>query len=367
MAALVSQRHETTPFEVVVGLDGDQPEACAAIAAAWRPMSARALRVIHLPRMGYIAIRRRLLETATGALVISLNDDVEPAPGLVQAHIEAHEHAQRERSVEVAIVAGDSPIPRFPGETLFERLVRETGIVFFPWTQDATALNDESHDWGYRHCYGLNFSAPAYALRDVGGFHDLQYTYGYDDIEIAHRLWRRFGSPVLRYAEARAPHWHRFAPRDLLRREYALGQAAHQYALVSPTFAHDLFGRDISTQDELDYARAHCVRERSDAARIEKTFIALNSAPAGAVSGEQAAQEVTLAALAQQWTTVKRFMWRWGLLDAAEGRLACDDSHGPDTVEHYCTGEKPASPPGAPLLAQTVQTLPAVHESVIPA
>src|SRR6185503_17009447 len=106
------------------------------------------------------------------------------------------------------------------------------------------ALADPERDWGFRHCWGLNFSAPMQAVRAVGGFTAFPMAYGYDDIELAFRLQRRFEMPVLYRPGALAEHDHRYLPEDVLRRERQLGQAAWRFAGLNPEFARTVFGRD---------------------------------------------------------------------------------------------------------------------------
>lgn len=295
-------------------MDGPDPEGEAVARSAFQGSE---LRVFHYDRAGYIVVRRRMLAEARGRVLVSLNDDVEPCESFLTVH--AREQAAGASRGTPAIIVGSSPWKRPPAgdDSLFDRLVRETGLIFFyDEMMSPGALAEPMRDWGYRHCFGLNFSAPLAMVRDVGGFHDMPLTYGYDDIELAYRLIERFSTPVLFRPGAVAIHDHRYTPADVIRREEALGRAAWTFAAANPAFARDLFGRDIRSEGELAYSREFIGRERTSAERVEREFLALAAVRADSVAADASS---VLRALAQQFTLAKRWRWRSGLLEAASG------------------------------------------------
>jgi hypothetical protein len=204
----------------------------------------------------------------------------------------------------------------WPDDSVFDRLVRETSMVFFYNTMQGAGVGDLERDWGFRHCFGLNFSVSAAALRDVGGFSVFPATYGYEDNEAAWRLRERFGMPVLYRPAASAEHDHRYGPREYLEREEKLGYAAWGFAMQAPGCASEMFGRDITSDAEVEYSRAFVERERAMAARVRGTLEGLADVPSGAVAGPHAG--VVIEALYQQHLLLKRWMWRRGLVRAAE-------------------------------------------------
>jgi hypothetical protein len=123
---------------------------------------------------------------------------------------------------------------------------------------------------------------------------------------------------VLFRPAARAPHDHRLSPRGYLVREFLLGRSAWAYAKQNPDFGRDLFGRDITSPQELDYSRAYVQRERAAAGRLFESFLGLAGLPAGAVDGPYADALVNL--VYEQHLPLKRWMWRAGQLAVAEGR-----------------------------------------------
>lgn len=333
IASLACQQAAEAGFEVVVGFDGPQPEAEALAQAAWNSANPRnaELRFIRSPRAGYTIVREQLIAAARGRIMISLNDDVTAAPGFVEAHLAAHR--ERESSgAGPAIIVGDAPYALRQPDTLLDRMVRETGLVFFydvMNTPEARAQRDR--DWGFRHCFGLNFSAPLRCVREAGGVLARPHLYGYDDIELAYRISRRFSAPVLYRPEATVTHHHFYTAEGLLERERQLGASAWIFAAASPDFARACFGRDIRSREEIEYSRAFVERERSAAERLRESFITLANLPAACVEGPQA--PVLIKALAQQHLLLKRWMWRRGLLDAAEREHA--DDHAPAATPAY--------------------------------
>ncbi len=307
----------TDCFEVLVGFDGPDPRGVEAAHKAC-PESLRArLRLIECPRSGLTAVRNSILRQARGRLMISTNDDVVPEPGFVAAHIAGH----AERPQRCTVIVGASPWKVHQPDRLFDRLIRETSMVFFYGVMDThESLAQREKDWGFRHCWGLNFSAPMDAVREVGCFTVFPAWYGYEDNEIAFKLKERYGAPVLYRPEARLMHDHRMEPDAYLRREFSLGYEALGFAQTSPACARALFGRDVHAPPELSYSREYIARERAAAARALAPFRALAALSSTRLEGPGAD---TLRDMAyQHHLPLKRWMWRAGLVAAAEGRDA---------------------------------------------
>jgi glycosyltransferase involved in cell wall biosynthesis len=325
---LARQTLDPGRFEVLVGVDGPDAASAAAALRGWTDdASAPArggLRVFEYPREGYNAVRNRLLAEARGATLVSMNDDVTPAPDFLEVHHREQQAAIRRG--QAAIVTGYSPFKVCADDSLFDRVVRETSMVFFyhrmvePGRGGAASCREPLHDWGFRHCWGLNFSCPLGAVRDAGGFIAFPRLYGYDDIEIAWRLRRQSGMPVLFRPEALAEHDHRYSPRDVLEREHNLGVTAWHFARRQPGFCQEVFGRDIRSPDEVAYSRQFVARESRAAERLGATFESLASIPADAVGGPHAPAVINV--LYEQHLLLKRWTWRRGYLEAAEQRSA---------------------------------------------
>ncbi len=313
VAALARQTLSPDRFEVLVGIDGADPETERAVHEAWAAGPPQKLRVVSCARSGPNPVRNRLLPLCRGGTLVLLNDDVRPDPDLLAVH-----HREQRRSAESgrpAVIVGSSPWARPPADRFFDRLVRETSMVFFYDRMDDA---DPDRDWGYRHAWSLNLSMPTAAAAGVGGWAPVHLEYGHDDIEMVWRLQRQSRLPVLYRPQAQALHDHRLDCRDYLQREFMLGRSAWLYARRNPDFARDLLGRDITDDAELAYCRAFVDRERPAAARILTSFERLAGMPASVADGPDAATWVRIAY--EQHLPLKRWMWKAGVLSAAEGR-----------------------------------------------
>ncbi len=315
-------------YEVLVGLDGPDEHAARAARDAWGSRPAQSLRLLDFPRTGHLPIRNALIAHTSAPLVVFMNDDVVAQPGFLAAHLHAHRAAQDvpatlapSRSQGVMVV-GHAPWSVPSQDTLFDQLVRHTSLIFFYDRMNA-ALADPArppessphHDWGFRHFWTLNASAPRDAILAVGGLTAIPDTYGHEDIELAFRLHHRFNMPVLYRPDAIATHDHRYTPRDVMAREIKLGIASWRFARASPAFALALFGRDITTAAELTYSRDFIAREQSAVDRLAEDFEALARLPVRLESPTPSPP--LLPILARQFLLLKRHLWRRGLLTAS--------------------------------------------------
>lgn len=285
--------------EILVGLDGPESETPT---PRIPDALAQCTRILRTPRSGMSGVRHRLFEISTGDIILWLNDDAYAHPDLLQQHLGMHS------DTPARVVGGRARWMPVESPTLFDRLVHQTDLLFFRQPRDR---ENAPYQTTCRNCYGLNLSFPREFAAASGGIPAVNEIYGYDDIELVHRL-AGAGAEVWREPRAIVTHDHRFTPEDVHRREYMLGRTAWHYAGCCPEFTRALFGRDICADAELDYARASMLRERPDAERIERSFLGLADQPPDAVP------DATLQMLCEHWIPLKRYLWRWGLTDAAE-------------------------------------------------
>lgn len=319
LSALTKQSISPSEYEVLIGIDGPDQTSIAAAKSTWASHKAH-LEIVPCPKAGLNATRNAALRKARGRYLISINDDILPEPTFLEAHLRAHQAA--ESKGKPAIISGYSPFIDFPNPTLFDRLAQHTSMLFFYDQMLGQKAKPANHDWGFRHCWGLNFSAPLAAVREVGAFTAIPMLYGYDDIEIAWRLHRRYQMPVLFVPEARADHDHRYQPRDIIKREYNLGLTAWHFAELNPGFAQDVFKRDIRSAAELAYSREFIAREESAAKRLEQSFLDLADIPASSIEaphsdGTSPHTAPLLNLIYEQHLLLKRYHWRRGLLAAS--------------------------------------------------
>jgi len=307
VAALRDQRG-APPFEVLVAIDG--PDA-GEVAAIERVRGGLDVRAEPGDPAGPGAARNRVIRLARAPLLLLLNDDVVPDPELVAVH--AREHARLAGAGRPAMVLGDAPFAVQTPDRLFDRLIRETSMVFF--YDRMRGQTDPGHDWGFRHAWTLNLSMPSACVREVGGFCESLPGAAFEDIELAWRLHERFGAPVLHRPSARVTHHHRYEPAGYLAREESLGRDAVALARANPACARATFGRDITAPEETAYARASVERERGAVDALRETFMRLAALPPDAPGDPE-----IVRALYEHHLPLKRWHWRVGLLSALDGR-----------------------------------------------
>ena len=301
VGALATQETGGARVEVLVGIDGPDQGERDALAPMARALD---LRVLEGERRGPAATRNRLLAAARSPLTLLLNDDVVPRPGLLLGHLGAHRALERP-----ALVLGDAPFARRDGESLFDRLIRESSMVFF---YDQMNADDPARDWGFRHAWTLNLSLPTSIVREVGGFCESLPGAAYEDIELAWRLRQRYGAPVLYRPGARVVHEHAYTPAAYLAREEALGRDAGALARANPACALELFGRDVCSEDEIAYAREYVERECATAQRLRRTFDGLADMPGSSASA------FMVRVLYEHHLALKRWHWRVGRVEGAQ-------------------------------------------------
>lgn len=323
---LARQTLDRDRFEVLVGVDGlepGKPDGAARVRELVARVSDSTRAAAHIfDHAGPGPTRNRLVRLARGRLILMLNDDVLPEPELLEVH--ASEQARLESGGVCGLVLGAAPwVQPAPAEdTLFDRLIRETSMVFF-YDRMAEAIAagrvDRDHDWGFRHGWTLNLSVPRAVFEGTGGFDERLRFACYEDLEFTYRACEASGQArraVVRYApDAIAFHDHRIKPDDYLRREAMMGRAAWAFAAAAPECARAVFGRDIRSGDEVEYSRQFVAREGAMIERIRESFDSWASMPAGSVSGPHERQ--LLRALYEHHLPLKRWTWRRALVEAA--------------------------------------------------
>jgi len=301
-AGLARQDLAASRFEVLIGIDGpDSGEQAAAVAAL--PQA----RVFSFPKRGPGQVRNGLLAHCRAPLTLMLNDDVVPDPGCLETHLRAHQ----ELAGRPAMVLGAAPWKVRRPDRLFDRLIRESSMVFFYNRMTGDAARDPMHDWGFRHAWTLNLSVPTSVARH--GFNPALGAPCYEDLEWAFNVRTRWGVPLLFRPQAVVLHDHRYEPERYLRREETMGREACGLARVNPGCARAIFGRDILSPPELAYAAEWNRREERNTRELARTFSALAKINADAIGEAPELLEI----MYQQHIPLKRWFWNRGLLTAA--------------------------------------------------
>jgi GT2 family glycosyltransferase len=171
--ALRAQAFPAADLEVLVVVDGSSDGTAEALAGLRAPF---ALRVVEQPHLGAAAARNRGAAAAAGRVLLFLDDDIEAAPSLVEAHARAHGTA------EGLVALGDlSLVPPGP-DSYFDRQLRDWGREMLE------PLRRPGHRYRHRDLLSGHFSIEAAVFARVGGFDSRLRCH--EDYELGFRLLR---------------------------------------------------------------------------------------------------------------------------------------------------------------------------------
>jgi GT2 family glycosyltransferase len=173
LEALTRQTMPAAEYEVIVPIDGSDDGTREMIAGFRAPYR---LTADWHPNQGRAAARNAGISLAQGQLIIFLDDDMEPVPGFLLAHWEAHPQGSRRAvvgPVPIPVDASSPPIVHY----------RQSGM-----NAHLDRLAQPGYKLGFRDIYTGNLSLPRELLREVGGFDETFKLYGHEDYELALRL-----------------------------------------------------------------------------------------------------------------------------------------------------------------------------------
>lgn len=175
LRALERQAVPPERFEAVVVVDGSTDGTTEALESFAAPF---ALRRVIQPQRGLAAARNAGARAARGDVVLFLDDDMEPAPGMVGAHLERHRDATVLGVVGAApiVVAHDAP-----------PIVRYRAAGFARKLERLASRRDRLE---FIDVYGGNFSIRRTRFLDAGGYDATFKAYGHEDYELSLRLAR---------------------------------------------------------------------------------------------------------------------------------------------------------------------------------
>lgn len=217
--ALERQTCGPEAFEVVVVNDAlqEDPEAVHRLLQG-RPYATRDLSA---DRPGASAARNVGWRAARAGIVLFLDDDVIPVPGLLEAHLRRHrEHPGREVAV-LGRVDWAREVPR----TTFRRWLDSRYFHF-------GEIEGEEAGWG--HLYTANVSFKRGALEAVDGFDAEGLPYLYEDLDLGLRMHRELGLRMLYAREALGLHLHEMRLEDWRQRIQVLARAEHAFCTKHP-------------------------------------------------------------------------------------------------------------------------------------
>jgi glycosyltransferase involved in cell wall biosynthesis len=211
-------------FEVVIAVDGSRDGTLELVDGYSAPYQ---LWSIWQENSGRASARNAAIRRACAPVVLMLDDDVEPAPECLEAHLDAHRHGPSRGVLGAApfeLRPGDAPVARYFKEKFDAHLAR---------------LAEADHSFSARDVYSCNLSLERRLLLEAGLFDERFTRYGNEDVDLALRL-RSAGAEFV--YESRALARQHFV-KDLLgamRDEEAKGETALLLARKSPSAVPEL-------------------------------------------------------------------------------------------------------------------------------
>lgn len=210
LGALAAQEG-APPFEVIVVDDGSPAGPAAWPVVADSPL---ALRMLRQPNQGPAAARNTALDHVRGRLLVLLNDDAVPPPGLLAAHARAWEDGPQD-----AVLMGVFTLIPERRRDSFAEVVETTNLLF-----PQPTLPGPGPFPGMVLCTG-NCSLPTAWLRAVGGFDTWFTQAGGEDTELGRRLQLALGHRVRFDAALACGHDHELSVAGFVRRQEHLGRS----------------------------------------------------------------------------------------------------------------------------------------------
>lgn len=173
LLALATQTAPAETYEVVVAVDGSTDGTEEMLAGLDAPF---ALHTVEGPGRGRAAACNAAIAAASGEVLIVLDDDMEPAPELIERHRRHHPAGSK------LCVLGAVPVIRNGASPLAARYVEAK------FDAHLARLPDPEHRNLPRSFYTGNASLRADLMREVGGFDESFTAYGNEDVELALRL-----------------------------------------------------------------------------------------------------------------------------------------------------------------------------------
>lgn len=217
-AALGKQSTPASTFEVVVAIDGSTDGSAEALAGLTPPYS---LHVVVQENRGRAAAVNAAISGASGALLILLDDDMEPSHRFVESHLRAHEGHGRCGVIGAVPMAVDrhmSAASRYVAEK-FNRHLSNLAKLGRPGR-----LTD---------FYSGNFSLRRELMIELGGFEESFREYGNEDLELAYRM-SRSGVEIVFDVDAWALQHNDKSFSALARDSIAEGRTAVHFARLHP-------------------------------------------------------------------------------------------------------------------------------------
>ena len=224
--AFADQTARPDRFEVIAVVDGSTDGTLDALNAIEVPFG---FRVLQHPNQGLSRTRNRGADAATGDLILFLDDDMEPDPGLIDAHIAAHR------------AGADVVLGAMPGHPDNPDNVLARGAATWGAEHEAAL---RARPPRFDELVGGHLSVRRALYEQVGGFDtgfNLDGAYGGEDLEFGYRL-AQAGADIRFSPAARTHQRYVVEPAAYLDQYQQAGASDVAIVRRHPELLDDVFG-----------------------------------------------------------------------------------------------------------------------------
>lgn len=164
---------------------------------------------------------------AAGDFLVFLGDDTVPTLNFLEEHAKARTKPRIDPCSSRLVVIGYTPWPQEYRKTRFMRYIVEEGWQF------GFSLIRDPEDISFNFFYTSNLSISRSFFWESGGFDEGFQEYGWEDIELGHRL-QQLGMHLVFQREAIAYHHHPTSFRSFVQRQRKVGSSAWRFYQMHP-------------------------------------------------------------------------------------------------------------------------------------
>lgn len=221
LKALQKQTLNPSSFEVIVIDDGSSDESLDVLHEAKTKWPN--LRVFHQENSGQGSARNKGINYAEGQVILFIGDDIIPTEDFLERHVQFHE---------------ERPDVHYACLGLTEWYPSEPITPFMDWMthggpQFAYYRFSPGQTVDYKFFYTSNVSLKSILLKN-DLFDTNFHGYGWEDIELAYRLYKKFNLQIIYKPEALAYHSHFIEEKSLEKRMLQIGRNAKVFANKCP-------------------------------------------------------------------------------------------------------------------------------------
>lgn len=222
---------EGVDFEVIVVDDGSTDNTADLVLEFIARNSASAghegkIKYIHQKNAHQGAARNRGAKEAMGDILLFIGDDILVEPGFLLQHLDAH---LLEPEEGVVVLGYTTWAPTLEINS-YMKFLEASGWQF---AYHLLKPGFVDHLEPYKFFYTSNISLKK-SLFDKEQFNETFREYGWEDIELGYRFWKKYGMRLYYEPDAMAFHHHLIPEESIEKRMRAVGRSAVKFESIQP-------------------------------------------------------------------------------------------------------------------------------------